>query len=170
MLPFSSLPESGLMWTQPKAHTRSFELRSGDKLIAQLDFDSAFGSRASAKTSTSGWTFKRTGFFSPKVTARIDGEAQDVAVYHPSFTGSHGSLDLASGERLQLKCVNFWSTEWAVADANDDTLLICHNRGVFSQGAELEICEQAQHRSDIPLLASLLWYVLILYMEDAAAV
>jgi hypothetical protein len=79
--------------------------------------------------------------------------AQDIAVYHPSFTGSHGTLDLASGEQLQLKCVNFWSTEWAVADANDNTLLICHNRGVFSQGAELEIVEEAQHRKDIPLLA-----------------
>jgi hypothetical protein len=170
MTPFSSLPVSGLVWTQPKAHTRSFELRSGENLIATLEFESAFGSRASARTDDAAWTFKRTGFFTPRVTARVDGNEQDIAVYHPSFTGSHGTLDLASGEQLQLKCVNFWSTEWAVTDANDNTLLICHNRGVFSQGAELEIVEEAQHRKDIPLLATMLWYVLILYMEDAAAV
>lgn len=170
MTPFTPRPGAGLVWAQPKALTRSFELRSDDQLIATLDFDSAFGSRASARTAGAVWTFKRTGFFSPKVTARVTGQDQDIAVYHPSFTGSHGRLDLASGEQLQLKCVNFWSTEWAVTDAHENTLMICHNRGIFNQGAELEIVTHACQRQDLALLACMLWYVLILYMEDAAAV
>ncbi len=110
---------AGLEWGQPSAFSRSYELRRGDRVTGTLEFESTFGSRATARTEASRWTFKRTGFFSPKVTARVEGTEAEVALYEPGWSGTRGTLYLAGGERLQFRASNsgtrsgHWSTRTA---------------------------------------------------------
>ena len=85
-----------LSWHQPKGLRRHFELRIGDEVLATLRWETNFGSLATAETAEGRWTFKRVGFWRPKVTVRAAGSDADLAVFEPRWTGS-GTLTLASG-------------------------------------------------------------------------
>jgi hypothetical protein len=77
-----------LFWAQPNAMQRNFVLRSGERIFGRIDFQSAFGSLADSVSGEEHWTFKRVGFFSPRVTVRRAGFEIDLAIYHPKWTGS----------------------------------------------------------------------------------
>jgi hypothetical protein len=158
-----------LEWRQPETFKRMFELYNGDILLARLAFPKMFGSLAEAQTARTTWSFKRTGFFSPRVTARLEGTAEDVAFYEPNFTGSKGVLHLQGGELLRLQTASFWATEWTLIDAAKQPLIRFHNKGVFRHAANVDVFPAAQARHDVPLLLTLTWYVLLLYIEDAAS-
>ena len=168
MNPIRSNPLGGLEWRQNSALSRSYELSAGDSLLARLQFQSLFGSLALADTGESSWTFKRTGFLTPVVTARRAGDEEDVATYEPNWSGNRGRLHLAGGETLLLRSTNFWNTEWSLRDGNDHPLLVFHNRGMLQHGATVEASEKLHGREDAGLLICLTWYVLLLYMQDAA--
>lgn len=48
-----------LVWTQPKAMSRTYELRSADSLVGHLRFERSCGSLATAEVTSQKWTFKR---------------------------------------------------------------------------------------------------------------
>jgi len=54
-------------------------LRAGDDLVATLRFQR--GSLADAEAEGHHWTFKRQGFWQPRVTVRLAGSDADVAVF-----------------------------------------------------------------------------------------
>ncbi len=156
-------------WVQPSVLSRSYEIRLADRVMGTLEFESTFGSRATARAGESRWTFKRTGFFSPKVTARVEGTEIEVARYEPVWTGTKGTLYLPGGERLQLRASNFWNSEWMLEQENGGEIMRLHTRGVMHQGASVELAELGRSREDVPLLAAIGWYILLLYISDAAA-
>jgi hypothetical protein len=163
-------------WVQPKTFERRYRLMVDDQEVAALDFQSAFGSLAAAATSTDRWTFKRVGFFNPRVTVRREGSEADLAVYRPRWTGSEGRLEFADGRVLLWKTANFWATEYVFTMPEGDPLLL------FRQGLEdgkLNDFFKAQARvvfqpesgllTDLPLLVLLGWYLMILAQEDSGA-
>lgn len=81
-----------LLWTQSKPMSRLYQLKSGDTLVGNLRFEKASGSRASAEVASQRWTFKREGFFHPRVTVRVPDSDVNVAVFHPQWS-SGGNLD-----------------------------------------------------------------------------
>lgn len=170
MIPIASGAGDAIEWVQPSAMSRAWELRDGDRTAGLLTFRSAFGSLAAAQFEAGAWTFKRTGFFSPKVTARREGEETDIAVYEPAFSRSKGVLRLAGGETLHVHSTNFWQTEWTLSDDAGNLLIECHNRGVFRRGARVNVSDTGRRRPDLSMLVGLFWYILVLYMEDSAAV
>src|SRR5512140_3003881 len=100
-------------WMQPAFAERRFELRSEDQVFATLQFNSAWGSLATAVTSAGSWTYKRTGFFNIRVTVRPTGSETEIAVYHPRWTGAEGELIFANGPTHHWKSANFWATRYA---------------------------------------------------------
>ena len=58
-----------LLWRQTHALKQEYALRAGDEVLATLRWQKPFGSLALAKTAEGGWTFKRSGFWQPRVTA-----------------------------------------------------------------------------------------------------
>ncbi|MBI5282227.1 MAG: hypothetical protein HY858_11145 [Candidatus Solibacter usitatus] len=158
---------AGLEWRQPGAFARTFELRAGDSLLARLEFKKTLGTLAEAETAQGKWSFKRTGFLSPVVSARVRGEEADIAIYRPSFSGQKGALRLAGGEALELHALGFWGSEWALTGAGGEHLLRFHNKGLVHHGADVEVGEAARGRQDLELLLTLAWYILVLHMEDS---
>jgi hypothetical protein len=155
-------------WTQPAAFSRSYELRAGDGVAARLKFENMFGSKAAAQAGDAGWTFKRTGFFSPKVTVRTDGSDRDIALYEPGWTGTKGTLILSDGSRLLFRASNFWNTAWVLEREGGAMVLELHTHGVVHHSATIRVADDARERADLPLLAALCWYILLLYISDAA--
>jgi hypothetical protein len=168
MVPIDPRQLSGLEWTQPGAFSRHYELRSGDAVLATLDFVKAFGSLARAETADKAWTFKRSGFFSPRVTARIEDQEMDIATYVPNWSGTKGEFTLPGGRRFLLKSTNFWGSEWTVSQEPGEVLLRFHAGGVLHHGAKVDVEPAGRSLADLALLLTLAWYVLTLHQQDHA--
>ena len=95
-----------LIWRQPSATKDEHELRDGDQLVATLRFKSALGTLATAETADGCWTFKRVGFWHPRVTIRECGAEADLAVFRNNTWSDGGQLDLPGGRAFRAN-MNF---------------------------------------------------------------
>ena len=172
MIPFDPSQHDSLEWRQTWAWSRAYELLSGESQVGALEFSSDFGSLAEAKVFGVAWSFKRTGFFHPKATARVLGSDQNLAEYEPGWSGHKGHITLAGGERLILQITSFWGGEWALLTEAGQSLLRFQNRGIIRHGAGVDVDRDARHRPDLALLLTFSWYILVLHQldSDAAAV
>jgi hypothetical protein len=175
MRSLSDFAGSTLEWTQPKSFERFYELRVGETRLATLSFRSSFGTLAVVETSEGKWTFKRVGFLNPKITVRIAGSDEDLAVYHPKFWGD-GILAFRSGPNFAWRPTNFWATDWAFADAEDKLVLDLKAgvakeklRDIFKIQCTVELAQVQRYGDLIPVLIPLGMYLLILHHQDAAA-
>src|ERR1039457_5607933 len=57
-----------LEWRQPEVLSRFYQLTDNGREIATLRFESSCGSLATGECGQARWTFKRTGFLSPKIS------------------------------------------------------------------------------------------------------
>ncbi len=170
MIPIQPNQLAGLEWRQPSAFNRTYELKSGDSVLARLEFMKVFGTLAGAQTAAQAWTFKRGGFLTPIVTARLDGSETDIATFEPNWTHRKGTLTLAGGEILELRSTNFWASEWVLTNAQKEQVLRFHNKGMLHHGASVEVSEASKSRGDLGLLLALTWYILVLHMQDSTVV
>ncbi len=90
-----------LEWRQAQALRRSYQLTCNGQEVAALHFEKSFGSLATAERAGRRWTFKRTGFFSPRVSVREAGSEADLAIFTPGWTGA-GLVAFRSGRRFHL--------------------------------------------------------------------
>ncbi len=175
MEPLSSAAGAPLHWVQPKAMERLFELRSETALFADLQFQTAFGTLATARTADGNWSFKRVGFLNPRVTVRLPGAEADLAIYQPKFWGD-GLLTFTNGPAFHWKSVNLWGTNWGFADAAEKMLYILKPGAdkpklsdIFKTQALLDIDPGVYYAPHLPLLVTLGWYLLVLQQDDTTA-
>lgn len=166
MVPIRANQLAGLEWRQASAFSRTFDLYSGDSVLAHLEWLKMLGTLAAAATADANWTFKRTGFLTSVVTARVAGSETDVATYVPNWMGTKGQLQVG-GQTLQLKGANFWATQWILLDG-ETPLLQFGSHGVFKAAAEVTVTDAARQRPDLPLLLCFVWYILVLHMEESS--
>lgn len=176
MRPIAEVLSLPLVILQPRAMERSFELRAGEELAGTLDFRSAFGSLALARTAESAWTFKRVGSFSPRATARLERSDRDLVVYTPRWLGPSGEIALESGEVLRFAPASFWGTRFVLSDAAGQTLATfgpepeAHRfSDHFRAQAIVSVDPAASARPDLGLLLLFGWYLVVLHHEDATA-
>ncbi len=166
MRPISEIAGEELLWLQPAARKREHELRAGEDLIATLRFQR--GSLADAEAEGHHWTFKRQGFWSPRVTVRVQGSDTDVAVFRPHWAGG-GTLEFGDGRAVRLSSANFWQSQW-VGEEKDQPLILFKGRyGIVKAKGALEIQPGAASRPDASLLVLLGWYLILLHADDSAA-
>jgi hypothetical protein len=167
----SGFPTEGpLLWTQPKAIRREYQLANGDELIGRLRFEETFGSLASAEVASQNWTFKREGILHPRVTVRIPNSGVDFAVFHRNWSGS-GVVEYPDGRQIHWRHTSFWRPEWAFVQAKNRPLLHFKQRtGLIKISARVEFDPADAAMPDLPMLAALGWYLLLLSTQAAAAV
>lgn len=155
-----------LLWVQPARLKQFFELRAGDVVVATLRFERA--SLATGETADQQWTFKREGFWHPRVTVRVHGSDDNVALFNPAWTGG-GTLEL-QGRTTHFGAANFWHSQWTWEQVKDTPLVrFKSHAGLLKTEGEVEIEGDAARSPDLPLLVVLGWYLLILFGRDAAA-
>jgi len=162
----SDVPDQELLWVQPAARKREHELRAGDGVVATLRFQR--GTLADAEADGHHWTFKRQGFWHPRVTVRVAGSDDDIATFHPHWTGG-GTLELADGTTLKLRSANLWQSEWVWLDKDQPVVRFKGRHGIVKASGSVEVHTGAGGRADLPLLVLLGWYLILLYADDAAA-
>jgi hypothetical protein len=161
--------EQPLLWTQPSAFQRVFELHAGDDVVGTLRWQKAFGSLALAESSDGVWSFKRSGFLRPKVTVRVPGSETECAAFKPSW-GGEGVLRFSDGRCYQWQHTSIWRSEWAfVNDASKPLVHFKPELAYFKHAADVTIEPRAVSNPDLSLLTLLGWYLMVLMAEDSAA-
>jgi hypothetical protein len=151
---------------QPAARKRKHELRAGEDPVATLRFQR--GSLADAEAEGHHWTFKRQGFWHPRVTVRVPGSDADVAIFRPHWAGG-GVLELADGRAIRLRSANFWQSEWVWEDKDQPLIRFKGRHGIVKAKGAVEILPGAAGRPDVSLLVLLGWYLILLHADDASA-
>jgi len=132
-----------LLWIQPAAFQREHELRGGDDVVATLKFQR--GSLADAETADGYWTFKRQGFWQPRVTVRAAGSDADLATFI------------------------LWQSVWVRQENEKPLIRIKGRHGLIKANGAVEITPDAANIPDTALLVLLGWYLILLHAEDSAA-
>lgn len=158
----------GLKWTQPRVLKMNYELLAGDALAATLNFRSSFGSLATGESADGCWTFKRTGFFQPRVTIRVCGYEADIAVFRNNTWSGGGTLELPDGRKL-LATTNMWQTNLEFKTESGEILMRFKSAGLLHHSATVEIQQQAIGLGELPWLVMLGWYLIVMMNMDAAA-
>jgi hypothetical protein len=158
-----------LLWVQPKALQRTYELRAGDDVVATLRWEKAWGSLVTAVTAKRQWTFKRVGFLHPRVTIRQAGSESDLALVELRWHGG-GDVQFANGRRFHWRNTSFWRGEWAFITLEGEKLIqFKHRFSLTKMKGHVEIEAGARALPELSLLAALGWYLMGLMSEDAAA-
>jgi len=161
--------QSRYEWKQPSAFTRTYELLSDEIQVAGLQFPKTFGSLAEATWSPDQWTFKRQGFLRPRISARLPGSEENLAVYEPNWTGAKGVLH-GPGNRIFLwETANMFSTEFRWRCAEMGELIHYTQKGVLRSGAEVEIADAGLREEHLKFLILLGWYLVLTARDEAAA-
>jgi hypothetical protein len=164
--PISETVGEELLWVQPAARKRDYELRASDDVVATLRFQR--GSLADAEAEGHHWTFKRQGFWQPRVTVRVAGSDSDVAIFRPRWVGG-GTLDFTDGRSVDLRSANFWQSEWVWQEKDQPLILFKGRHGLVKAKGAVEIQPAAAGRPDVALLVLLGWYLILLHADDAAS-
>jgi hypothetical protein len=157
-----------LKWTQPRFLKMNYELQAGEALAATLNFRSSFGSLATGESADGCWTFKRAGFFQPRVTIRVCGNETDIAVFRNNTWSGGGTLELPDGRKV-LATTNMWQTNLEFKTESGETLVRFKSAGVIHLAAIVEIQQQAIGLAELPWLVMLGWYLIVMMNNDAAA-
>lgn len=177
MEPLVNAKDLELFLVQPRATRRNFILRSGERIIGQLDFRSEFDSLADAISANEAWTFKRVGFFSPHVTVRRAGSKIEIATCHPNWTGTESKIQFSSGEVYLWKVASFWATSYSFSNGDGIELITFRSGSVeknisnlFTNQALVHIAFEAWQLVELPLIVLLGWYLVLLQQDDSATV
>ena len=166
MRPISEIAGQELLWVQPAVRKREHELRAGDDIVAMLRFQR--GSLADAEAAGGHWTFKRQGFWQPRVTVRTAGSDADLAVFHPRWVGG-GTLEFPDGRAVRLSSANFWQSEWVWQDGEKPIIWFKGRHGLVKARGAVEIKPEDASHPDLAMLVLLGWYLILLHAEDSTA-
>jgi hypothetical protein len=157
-----------LIWSRPRMMKREFELRSGEETLATLRWSKGWWSTLAEAASAEGeWTFKRSGFWKSKVTARQPGSETDLATFEPGWTGA-GVLTIAGGATYRWANDGHWGTAFAWKDSAGNSLVRLRHRMMKNQG-EVEISPSASALPDLPFLVVFGWYLTVSLVEERSA-
>ena len=160
-----------MTWTKTKSKgvfKPEYELRAGNDVLATLRWKEAFGSLAEGETTSGRWTFKRCGFFRPRVTVRPAGQDVDAAVFILTQWDGSGLVEFPDGRKFRWFRTSFWSATYTFAELHGATLLQ-FDPNWLGTSAKLEIKPAAKSLPELSLLALLGWYLLILMNQDSSA-
>jgi hypothetical protein len=158
-----------LTWVQPHVLERAFEIRSGKDVLATLRWKSCFGSLADAEAADGHWTFKRTGFFSPRVTIRAHESDSNLAVFTPNWK-AEGALEFSAGQTFRWVGKGFWRSRWAFTKPSGDHVLDFEPQSsLLKKSAMVKVSPEGRDLAELSLLILAGWYLMILTSEDDEA-
>src|SRR4051812_19889849 len=100
-----------LQWVQPKRRNRYYELQTEDAVVASIEWESLWRSRAVCTTAEGQRTVERRGAIRPTIVIRALDSEVDLAVFRGGWDGG-GTLDLRDGRTYTWAKTNWWHTAW----------------------------------------------------------
>lgn len=175
MKEFATSAGDELLWKQPKATVRYFELFRQDEPFGTLEFRSMWGTLAIARNPIQDWSFKRMGFLNPHITVRYPEAESDYALFFPKMFGG-GTMQMLDGRPFTWEPVNFWRTKWRFVDKSGFPILSFEQGSeefklteLFKLQAVVRIESSRITNLEFSMLVNLGFYLIILYQADSAA-
>ncbi len=167
----SAARAQSLVFKQSSAMSRQYDLLAGDGTIGSLQWPKMCGSLAEGRIGSSSWTFKRTGLWHPTVTIRTP-ESGDSDVGRFAIGWRGGDLTLAGGRTLRWEPLTFWGAKWAFTDVarREQVLDFEVGHGFFKMSIALHVDDASASLPELPLLALLGAYLLVMAAQEEAAV
>jgi hypothetical protein len=163
----AGLANRPLTWTQPHALTPSHELHDGSTLVGTLEFRSRFGTLAFAKIGGECWTMKRLGFLKTRVEVRRCESEASFAVFHNNTWSGGGTLSLPDGREFRAD-TNLWHSRYEFVDGTDRSIVRYASGGFIKTTGEMEILPAGLAVPELPCIAMLGWYLVIMMRNDGA--
>lgn len=141
-------------------------LLAGDEVLGTFRRSGGWGAPAAGETTEERWTFEKAGLLNPRIVAQPVGSKVQAATLSIGWRGS-GTIELASRRWFRLTSRGFWRSEWVLIDSDRKRLLTI--RPEFERGqtrASLEVDPAALSLRELPLLAMLCWYAVLLFSYD----
>lgn len=157
------------VWRQPSPLRQEFEMTSGDEVVATLRWKKMGGTLAIARTPEGTWSFKSSGFLTPRVTVRLPNSDYDFGTFSAGTNGA-GVLESLGDQKFPWRCVNFMQNAWAFFDDEGNKLLQIRPelQGTKPTGI-VDIGVKASGRQEVGFLVVFAWYLLVLAAEDVAS-
>lgn len=158
-----------LIWVQPHATERTFELRSAEEVLGTLRWNSSFGSLADAVAADGHWTLKRTGFFNPQITIRDYKSDSNLAVFTPNWK-TEGVLEFSAKQCFRWVGIGFWRSQWAFTKAGGEHLIDFEPHSSFlKRSAAVKVTPEGLQIAELSLLILIGWYLIVLRSDDDAS-
>ncbi|HEY3174142.1 MAG TPA: hypothetical protein VGK94_00105 [Candidatus Polarisedimenticolia bacterium] len=158
-----------LVWTRTARFSRAWELRSGDEVVASLTWPSTFSSRAVAVADGARWEFLREGTFRARVVLRDGAGGPEPARFERRFGGG-GEIVFPDGRRLLWSRGGLIRSTWSFTTSDGFPVVTFSSELRWFRSIErLQIDETARSLSELPLLALVGWYLVILTRRNRAA-
>jgi hypothetical protein len=145
MRPSGDVITEELTWTRAGAPQRTYELRAGAEVVATVRCAQWWGAPAVVEAGDSCWTFRRVGFWHPRVTVRVVGSETDLATFHARGMG-RGMLDLSPTRRFQRVATIFSpssSIQWTWQQSDGTPLVLIRPYGLMKIRGKVEITPAA---------------------------
>ena len=156
-----------LEWLHPDLFRREHELRGGTDLYGSLSWERMFGSLATAETADGSWTFKRSGFMTTEVTARVTGSDATVASLRPGWLGK-GTL-IVGNELFDWSSTGFWHAAWGFSRPGGAPVVQFQPKfTLLRRATDVVIDASAWAMPELPLLVTLGWYMMVSMADDSA--
>lgn len=168
---FTELIGQKLIWHQPHAMNMEYELQAANEVVATLHFRSSFGTFATAKCAEGKWTFKRVGFWHPRVTIRAYGSDTNLAVFIDNTWSGGGTLEMPDGRKFPAN-TNFWATQYEFQTESGEPLVSYKKIGGWlhlSSATEIHPVAKATI-AELPWIVMLGWYLSVMMNMDASGV
>jgi len=157
-----------LLWRRVGLLKAEYELQSDDLVAATLQFRSAWGTFATARSADGCWTFKRIGFWQTRATIRACDCEDEIASFKNNTWSGGGTLEFPDGRQYPAN-TNFWQTQYEFTTAAGEPLIHFRNRGLFGSSSEVTILPLAKEMPELPWMVALGWYLIIMMQNDTAA-
>jgi len=156
-----------LKWEQPSALKMKYELHTGEgEVVANLRFKSSFGSFATADSEDGCWTFKRVGFWRTRVTVRVCGSDDDIAIFKNNTWSGGGTLELSNAQTFRAT-TNSWQTKFRFETEAGETLIQFETSGLLHLTATVQIQPTSAKVAELPLMVMLGFYLIVMMHIDA---
>lgn len=153
-----------------------FELIAGGVLYAVMRCDSPYALSATAMTALDSWTMRCVRFLDSQFVVQNKAENEDIAFYVPTEPGK-GLLQYVNGRIFKLQAQTSLAglfkgqRSWSWLDENGRVLLTIQPQpstwpNQFQRDALVTMTPQAEGVTELPLLAVLGWYILLVHYED----
>lgn len=153
MYPRDDVAGQELLWTPVEAVKNSYQLLAGQEVVETLTWQR--GSLAVADIADDHWTFKRAGFWHPRVTVRVAGSESNLAIFLPGWSGA-GTLELSSTRHIGWRAANMWHSQWDWQETDGQPLVHFKSRhGWSKQTGTVDVDPAAVSLPELPLLVSL---------------
>jgi hypothetical protein len=158
-----------LAWVQPKAFTRSYELKAAETTLARLAIPSMFRALAIVGFEGGLLEIERVGFWQTQTIIRRRGETGTLASLTPSGWSGTGLLHFAGGRSYQIEPVGCGSAIEIRTELGQPVARL-EPDGSIRFRARLVIDPDARGLEELPFLAAFACFTAVMNAHDLAAV